>query len=216
MVRSGVVEVDHQADTASRHPHADPDTVVLRAHQVRVMTAAVRLLALVEQVRRENGGFGATAAAADILGPRVVVVSGAAEAIARAAADEMAAIGADREPLGVRPRDLRADTGIELERCDVASARAAAGTRRGDPATGPGAVHESEVVGFDRSPAAAADRAAAGDGDRLRPARRRVAGRRGPGARGLEDALLSGREVHTGGVFGNPRDHPRPRHSRWG
>ena len=49
----------------------------------------------------------------------------------------------DREPLGVRPADLRADPGVELERRDVASARAAAVAGRGDPAAGPGAVHQA-------------------------------------------------------------------------
>ena len=57
MVRLGVVEVDHQADPSARDPDADPDPVVGRVHQVHVMAAVVRLLALEEEVGGEDGGL---------------------------------------------------------------------------------------------------------------------------------------------------------------
>ena len=44
-VRSGVVEVDHEADPPAGDPDADPDPVVRRVHQVDVVAAAGRLLA---------------------------------------------------------------------------------------------------------------------------------------------------------------------------
>ena len=57
---------------------------------------------------------------------------------------------------------------------DVAPARAAAGAGRGDPAAGPGAVHQAQVVDLDRAPAAATDRTAARARRRLSPRRRRA------------------------------------------
>ena len=113
----------------------------------------------------EHRGACAARPAADVLGPAVAGVAGPAEAIAGVAADEVAAVVADREPLGVRPADLRADPAVELERGDVPTAGAAAGAARGDPAAGPGAVHQPEVVGLDGRPAAATDRAAASAAD---------------------------------------------------
>ena len=66
-----------------------------------------------------------------------------------------------------------------LERGDVPAAGAAAAAARRDPAAGPGAVHQPQVVGLDGAPRAAADGAAA-----ARPAagaaRPRAARRRGP------------------------------------
>ena len=63
--------------------------------------------------------------------------------------------------LAYGPRHLGADAAVEPERRDVATAGAAAGPARGDPAAGPRAVHEAEVVRLDRRPRAAADRTAA-------------------------------------------------------
>src|SRR4051794_5375523 len=103
MVRSGVVEVDHQPDAATGHPDTDPDPVVLGVHQVDVVAAAIRSLALVEEMRCEHRRTGGTAPAADVLGPGVVRVAGVAEAIVRTAADEMAALAIDRQPLRVGP-----------------------------------------------------------------------------------------------------------------
>src|SRR6478609_8856934 len=161
LVRSGVVEVDDEADAPAGHPHADPDAVVLRVHQVHVVAAIGRLLVLEEEVRAEDRRPGATGAAADVLGPGVVRVAGRAQTVARIAADEVAAVVADREPLGIRPRHLRADAAVEPERRDVATARAAARPARGHPAAGPRAVHEAQVVRLDRRPRATADRTAA-------------------------------------------------------
>ena len=76
MVPSGVVEVDHEADAAAGHPDADPDPVVRGVHQVDVVAAAVRLLALEEEMRGEHGGAGAARPAADVLRPAVAGVAG--------------------------------------------------------------------------------------------------------------------------------------------
>ena len=75
-----VVEVDDEADPSARDPHADADAVVLLVHQVDVVAAVVRLLALEEPVRAEHGRSGTTGAAADVLGPGVVGVSGSTRA----------------------------------------------------------------------------------------------------------------------------------------
>ena len=58
MVRSGVVEVDHQADPTAGDPDADPDVAVGRVHHVPVVATVVRLLALEDEVRGEDGGLG--------------------------------------------------------------------------------------------------------------------------------------------------------------
>ena len=70
-VRSGVVEVDHQADLAARDPDPDPDPVVGRVHQVDVVATGVRPLALEEQVRAEDRGARTPRPAADVLGPAI-------------------------------------------------------------------------------------------------------------------------------------------------
>src|SRR5258705_1035462 len=115
MVRSGVVEVDHEADPARVHPDADPDAIVGAVHQVDVVAARVRLLALEEEVRTEHGGIRVARSTAEVLRPPVARVARPPEAIAWVAADEVAALVADRQPLGVGPAELRADTAASLE-----------------------------------------------------------------------------------------------------
>src|SRR5437773_8392035 len=63
---AGVVEVDDEADPTARHPDPDPYPVVQRVHQVHVVAAAVRLLALEEQVRPEDGAVGVARPAAEV------------------------------------------------------------------------------------------------------------------------------------------------------
>src|SRR5918993_502402 len=126
MVRSGVVEVDHQPDAATRDPDPDADLRVLGAHHVHVVAAVVRLLALEEQVRAKDGRFGAARPAADVLCPPIARVAGPSKPVAWAAADEVRAGASDREQPGVRSRDLRADPGTQPQRSDVATSRTAA------------------------------------------------------------------------------------------
>src|SRR6188768_3140764 len=87
-----VVEVDDEPDPAARHPYADPDAVVLRVHQVHVVAAVVRPLALEEQVRPKNRAVRVARAAAEVLSPDVARVAGGAEPVAGVAADEVAAL----------------------------------------------------------------------------------------------------------------------------
>ena len=79
-VLARVVEVDDQADAPAGHPDADPDPVVRRVHQVHVVAAAVRLLALEEEVRAEDRRVRVAGAAAEVLGPAVARVAGGAAA----------------------------------------------------------------------------------------------------------------------------------------
>src|SRR6516164_7423392 len=106
-------------------------------------------------MRSEHRLVRVAGAAADVLRPPIARVARAPEAIARVAADEVAAVTVDGEQPRVRPADLRADPGIELERGDIPSARAAASAGRRHPSPGAGAVHQPEVVGLDLGPAAA-------------------------------------------------------------
>ena len=53
---SAGVEVDHQPDATAGHPDADADLPERRVHEVPVVAAVVRPLALEEQVRAEHGG----------------------------------------------------------------------------------------------------------------------------------------------------------------
>ena len=109
MVPLGVVEVD---DERTRPPDTQtpiPTRSYLRVHQVHVVAAVVRLLALEEEVRAEDGAVRVAGAAAEVLGPDVARVAGRAQPVAGVAADEVAALVADRELLGVRPGDLGAD-----------------------------------------------------------------------------------------------------------
>ena len=157
---SRVVEVDDEADAAARHPDPDPDPVVGRVHEVHVVAAVAGLLVLEEEVRPEDRGVGAARrAAADVLGPAVARGSPPRSSrspglpsmkwLHRCSIASCFAYGR---------RDLRRDPAVEPERRDVPAARAAAAPARGDPAAGPGAVHQPEVVRLDRAPAAAADR----------------------------------------------------------
>src|SRR4051794_19846491 len=115
MVLSGVVEVDDEADSAAGRPDADPDAVVFRIHQVDVVAAVVRALALEEEVRREDRGPRIAGPTAEVLRPPIARVARRLQPVGRAAADEMAAQILRRQHPGVRTRDLRADPGVELE-----------------------------------------------------------------------------------------------------
>src|SRR5204862_1024246 len=166
-----VVEVDDQAHSTARNPHANADPVVGRVHEVHVMAAVVGPLALEIEMRAEDRGIRVARPTAEILGPPVAGVARGPKAVARIAADEVAAQVVDRELPRVRPRDVRRDAGRELERSHAPAAGAAAGAGRGDPAASPRAVHELQVVGLDGSPRSAAHgtaarRAAAGRGSR--------------------------------------------------
>src|SRR5829696_2263917 len=151
---SGVVEVDDEPDPAPGHPDADAGTVVGRVHEVPVVAAVVRLLGLEEQVRAQDGGRCPAGATADVLRPPVAREAGPPEAVVGAAADEVAALVAGRQELGVGPGHLAADPGAQAQRGDVASAGRGAGAARGDPAARPGAVHEPQVVPLDGLPVA--------------------------------------------------------------
>src|SRR5688572_29367092 len=168
----GVVEVDDQPHAPAGNPDADPGAVVLAVHHVDVVTAEVGLLTLEVQVAAEDRALGIARAASEVLRPAVARVAGAAQAVAGVAADEVAAVAPDREPLGVRPGDLAADAGIELEGGHISATGTAAIATGGDPAARPGAVHQAHVVALDRGPAAAAGGAAggsaAGDGNGAR------------------------------------------------
>ena len=71
--RSGVVEVDDQADPAAGDPDADAAPVVVGVHEVPVVAAVVRLLALEVQVRAEDRVERVARPAAEVLGPAVAV-----------------------------------------------------------------------------------------------------------------------------------------------
>src|SRR4029453_1494017 len=132
----------------------------------------------------EHGGHRVAGPAAEVLRPAIARVARPPEAVAGVAAHEVAAIAADGETLGVRPADVRADPLVEPERGNSPAARAVAVAGRGHPAAGSRAVHEAEVVGLDRGPAATADGL---------PGRHcRVVLRRGPPGNGMESAV-SGR-----------------------
>src|SRR4051812_27701088 len=73
--RLRVVEVDHEADAAARHPHADPHPVVRRVHEVHVVAAVVRALVLEEEVRAQHGAVRVPAATTEVLGPAIAVVA---------------------------------------------------------------------------------------------------------------------------------------------
>src|SRR5688572_9077737 len=169
----GVVEVDDQPHAPAGNPDADPGAVVLAVHHVDVVTAEVGLLTLEVQVATEDRALGIARAASEVLCPAVARVAGPAQAVAGVAADEVAAVAPDREPLGIRASDLAADPGIELEGGDVPTAGAAAAAAGSDPATCPRAVHQAHVVTLHGRPAPAAGgtagRSAAGNGDAARP-----------------------------------------------
>src|SRR5206468_6261998 len=97
------------ADPTARDPDADPDPIVHRVHQVDVMPAVGRLLVLEEEVRAQHRGIRVPGPAAEVLGPSIRGVASTTETVARVTADEVAAVGADRQLLGVWPAELRAD-----------------------------------------------------------------------------------------------------------
>ena len=76
--RSGGVEVDHQADAAAGHPDADAGLLVPGVHEVPIVTAVVRPLALEVQVGTENGRVRIAETAAEVLAPAIAGVSGPA------------------------------------------------------------------------------------------------------------------------------------------
>src|SRR5712671_865973 len=110
-----VIEVDDEPDAAARDPHADTDAVVLGVHQVDVMAAAVRLLALEEEMRAEDRGRWVAGPTAEVLGPDVARVTGAPESIAGGAADEVVADVPRCQQLGVRSADPGRDRRVEPE-----------------------------------------------------------------------------------------------------
>ena len=110
-----------------------PTRSYIGVHQVHVVAAAVRPLALEVEVAAEDGAVRIARAAAEVLAPAVAVVAGAAQAIAGVAAAEVGAHVVDGELLGVRPRDLRADPGVEPTAGRRSPARAAADRRRTSP-----------------------------------------------------------------------------------
>src|SRR5690606_26268609 len=116
-----------------------------------------RPLALEVQVAAQDGGERIARATAQVLGPAVAAVAGCPEAIARVAADEVAAHVAGGQLLGIRPGDLAADPAVELECGDVPAAGAGARAAGADDATGARAVHEVQVVALDGRPAARPD-----------------------------------------------------------
>src|SRR5947207_817568 len=74
-VRSArVVEVDDEPDSTAGDPDPDPDPVVGGIHQVDVVTAAVRLLALEVEMRSEHRGVRVARPAAEVLRPDVARV----------------------------------------------------------------------------------------------------------------------------------------------
>src|SRR5258706_14827468 len=120
-----LIEVDDEPDPAARDPHADSDAVVLGVHQVDVMAAAVRLLALEEEMRAEDGGRWIAGATAEVLGPDVARVTGAPESIAGCAADEVVADVPRGQQLGVRSADPRRDRRVDPESGNSPTAGAA-------------------------------------------------------------------------------------------
>ena len=154
--RLGVVEVDDQPDAAVRDPDADADAVVLRVHQVDVVAAVGRLLALEEPVGRQDRDVGVARRGSRCSRPSGSCGSRRArsrspglppmkwvQSLRRASS-----FAYGRETFVLMPL-------LELER------RRRCG-RPGclqwppdvDPATGPGAVHQAEVVALDGAPAA--------------------------------------------------------------
>src|SRR6185295_7487750 len=113
-----------------------------------------------ETMTAEHGAVRVPRSAAEVLAPAIARVAGTAQAIARIAATEVRAHVVHGELLRVRARDPRTDPGVEAECRDAAAAGATAIATGGDPAAGPGAVHQAKVVALDGPPAAATDRAA--------------------------------------------------------
>src|SRR4051812_18464799 len=147
-----VVEVDDDSDPALRHPDAHPGAVVLGIHHVDPVAAVARLLVLEVALHGDHPGVRVARGTTDVLGPVPVAVAGPLEPVARVAVQEVVARTTGREELRVRSGHLGADPAAQRQRSDIPAAGAVAMAAAVDPAAGPCAVHEPEVVALHRTP----------------------------------------------------------------
>ena len=84
-------------------PHADPDPGEVGVHQIAVVTAVVRPLALVEEMRGKDRCVWISTTAADVLAPVGCRIARAPQSVVGAAVRVVAALPGRREEPGIRP-----------------------------------------------------------------------------------------------------------------